>query len=54
MRQDGIYEIYNVFNKLMLQRELYRIRTSREEMCIEGDGFLIVERIIEIRTKDWF
>jgi hypothetical protein len=36
----------------MLQQELYRIRTSRKETCIEGDRFLIVERIIEIGTKD--
>ena len=38
----------------MLQLELYRIRTSRKETRIEGDGFLIVERIIEIGTKNWF
>jgi len=36
----------------MLQRELYYIRTSRKETRIEGDGFLIVERIIKIRTKN--
>jgi len=38
----------------MLQRELYRIHTSRKETRIEGDGFLIVEQIIKIGTKDWF
>jgi len=36
----------------MLQRELYRIRTSRKETRIEGDRFLIIEQIIKIRTKD--
>jgi hypothetical protein len=38
----------------MLQQELYYIHTGREEICIEGDKFLIVEWIIKIRTKDWF
>ncbi len=49
MRQDSI-----VFNKLMLQLELYYIYTSREETRIKGNGFLMVERIIKIGTKDWF
>jgi hypothetical protein len=54
MRQDGIYKIYNVFNESVLQQEPHRIRTSYKETRIEGDRFLIVERIIKIGTKDWF
>ena len=38
----------------MLQLELYYIRTSREEMRIKKNGFLIIKQIIKIRTKNWF
>ena len=52
MQQNGIYKIYNIFNKLILQPELHHIYISREETRIKRDGFLIIKWIIKIGTKD--